>query len=64
MLPAKGSKRKLHIQLGDGFYIQFVPFDLSYLGTGKPAKTLYVTVWVMKINTIHTNNVYRSHLHT
>ena len=42
-LLAKGPERKPHIQLGDGFYIQFVPFYLFYLGTGRPTKTLCVT---------------------
>ena len=44
ILSAKGPKRKLHIQLGDGFCIHFVPFYLSYVGTDKPTKTLCVTV--------------------
>ena len=44
ILSAKGPKSKPHIQLGDGFCIQLVPFYLSYVGTGKPTKTLCVTV--------------------
>ena len=36
---AKGHKRQPHIQLGDGFCIQFVPFYLSYVGSGKSTKT-------------------------
>ena len=44
ILPAKGPKRKPHIQLGDRFRIQFVPFYLSYVGTGRPTETLCVTV--------------------
>ena len=36
ILSAKSPKRKPHIQLGDGFCIQFVPFYLSYVGTGRP----------------------------
>ena len=44
ILSAKGPKRKPHIQLGYGFCIQFVPFYLSYVGTGKPTKTLCLTV--------------------
>ena len=43
ILSTNGSKRKPHIQLGDGFRIQFVPFYLSYVGTGRPTKTLCVT---------------------
>ena len=43
ILSAKGPKRKPHIQLGGGFCIQFVPFYLSYVGTGRPNKTLCVT---------------------
>ena len=43
ILSAKGPKRKPHIQLGDRFCIQFVPFYLSYVGTGRPTKTLCVT---------------------
>ena len=44
ILSAKGPKRKSHIQLGDGFCVQFVRFYLSYVGTGKPTKALCVTV--------------------
>ena len=44
ILSAKGPKRKPHIDLGDEFCIQFVHFYLSYSGTGKPTKTLCVTV--------------------
>ena len=44
ILYAEGLKRKPPIQLGDGFCIQFVHFYLSYVGTGKPTKTLCVTV--------------------
>ena len=44
ILSVKGSKRKPHIQLGDGFCKQLVPFYLSYVGIGKPTKTLCVTV--------------------
>ena len=44
MLPAKGPKRKLHIQLEDRFCIQFGHSYLSYIGTGKPTKTVCVTV--------------------
>ena len=44
ILSAKGTKRKPHIQLGDGFCIQFVPFYLPYVGTCMPTKTLCVTV--------------------
>ena len=44
ILSAKGPKRKPHIQLEDGFCILFVSFYLSYVGTGKPIKTLCVTV--------------------
>ena len=40
ILTANGPKRKPHIQLRDGLCIQFVPFYLSYVGTGKPTKTL------------------------
>ena len=36
-------KERPHIQLGDGFCIQFVPFYLSYVGTGRPAKILCMT---------------------
>ena len=43
ILFANSPKRKPHIQLGDGFYIQFVPFYLSYVGTGRPTKILCVT---------------------
>ena len=46
--PAKGPKRKPHIQLEDGFCIQFVPFYLSYVGSGWPTKTLRVTVHASK----------------
>ena len=34
-----GPKLKPHIQLGNGFCIQLVPFYRSYVGTGKPTKT-------------------------
>ena len=43
ILSAKGPKRKPHIQLGDGFCIQFVPFYLSYVETGRPTKTVCAT---------------------
>ena len=43
ILSAKGPKRKPHIQLRDGFCIQFVPFYLSCIGIGRPTKTLCVT---------------------
>ena len=33
-----------HIQLGDGFCIQFVHFQHSYVDIGKPTKTLCMTV--------------------
>ena len=38
ILSSKGPKRKPHIQLGDGYSIQFVNFYLSYVGTGKLTK--------------------------
>ena len=44
ILSAKGPKRKPHIQLGNGFCIQFFHFYLSYVGSAKPTKTLCVTV--------------------
>ena len=44
ILSAKGPKRKPHIQLRDGFCIQLVPFYISYVGTGRPTKTLCVSV--------------------
>ena len=44
ILSATGPKRKLHIQLGDGFCIQCVPFYLSYVITGRPTKEFCVTV--------------------
>ena len=44
ILSAKGPKRKPRVQLGDGFCIQFVPFYLSKVGTGRPTKTMLVTV--------------------
>ena len=43
ILSANGPKRKPHM-VGDGFCIQFVLFYLSYVGTGKPTKTLCVNV--------------------
>ena len=44
ILSAKGPKRKTHIQLGDGCYVQFVHLYLCHVGTSKPTKTLCVTV--------------------
>ena len=43
ILFAKGPKGKPHIQPGDGFCIQLIPFYLSYV---KPIKTLCVNVHV------------------
>ena len=43
-LPRVPKESCIIIQLGDGFCIQLVPFYLSYVGTGKPTKTLCVTV--------------------
>ena len=60
ILSAKGPKRKPHIQLGDGFCIQFVPFYLSYVGTGRPTETLCVTVHApmasLKVSIINLNS--------
>ena len=44
ILSAKGPKSKPHIEQVNGFCIQFVHFYLSHVGTGKPTKTLCVTV--------------------
>ena len=49
ILSAKGP----HIQLGDGFCIHFVPFHLSSVGTGRPAKTFHVPMTSLKVSIIN-----------
>ena len=56
ILSANGPKRKPHIQIGDGFCIQFVSFYLSYVGTDRPTKTLCVTVHA-PVTSLNASNI-------